>query len=94
MESLETLKKIILPILKDRGVKRASIFGSYVRGQADPESDIDILVELDDDVDLFDFIGLKQEIEDTIEKKVDLVEFSTIKPAFKERILKEQVAII
>ncbi len=94
MESLEKLKRIILPILKNRGVKRASIFGSYVRGQADPESDIDILVELDDDVDLFDFIGLKQEIEDTIEKKVDLVEFSTIKPAFKERILKEQVAII
>lgn len=94
MESLKMLKERILPILKRWDVKRAAIFGSYVRAEAKEDSDIDILVELDDDVGLFDFIGLKLEIEDAIGKKVDLVEFSTIKPAFRERILEEQVALI
>ena len=93
MKNLEMLKEKIRPILKRWSVERASIFGSYVRDEAKEDSDIDILVELDDNVSLFDFIGLKLEIEDAIGKKVDLVEFSTIKPAFKEKILEEQVAL-
>ena len=94
MTSLEELKEKILPILKKWGIKRASIFGSYVRGEARDDSDIDILVELDEELSLLDFIGLKLEIGDAIGKRVDLVEFSTIKPAFRDRILKEQVALI
>jgi len=94
MRSLEVLKESILPILKRCNVKKASLFGSYVRGEAKEDSDIDILVELDDNASLFDFIGIKLEIEDAIGKKVDLVEFSTLKPAFKGRILREQVVII
>ena len=93
MKNLEMLKEKIRPILKRWSVERASIFGSYVRDEAKEDSDIDILVELDDNVSLFDFIGLKLEIEDAIGKKVDLVEFSTIKPAFREKILEEQVAL-
>ncbi len=93
MKNLKILKEKIVPILDKWGVERASIFGSYVRDEAEEYSDIDILVELDDDVSLFDFIELKLEIEDAIGKKVDLVEFSTIKPAFRERILKEQVTL-
>lgn len=94
MRRLEELKERLVPILKRCGVKRASLFGSYVRDEAKEDSDIDILVELDDYVGLFDFIGLKLEIEDVIRKKVDLVEFCTIKPAFRDRILKEQVVLI
>jgi len=94
MTSLDELKEKILPILKKWEIKRASIFGSYVRGEAKADSDIDILVELDEELSLLDFIGLKLEIEDAIDKRVDLVEFSTIKPAFRDRILKEQVALI
>ena len=93
MENLEILKEKICPILDKWGVKKASIFGSYVRGEAEKDSDVDILIELDDDANLFDFIELKLEIEDALGKKVDLVEFSTIKPAFREGILKEQVAL-
>jgi len=92
--SLEELREKILPILKKWGVSKASIFGSYVRGEAGEDSDVDILVEIDDELSLLDFIGLKLEIEDAIGKRVDLVEFSTIKPTFKDRILREQVALI
>ena len=94
MKSLEEIKKIILPILKKWEVKKASIFGSHVRGEAKKESDIDILVELKDDLDIFDFIELKLELESATQKKIDLVEYEMIKPALKDNILKEQVLII
>jgi len=94
MKSIEEIKKIILPILKKWDVKRASIFGSHVRGEAKEESDIDILVELKDELDIFDFIELKLELESVTRKKIDLVEYEMIKPALKDSILNEQVMII
>ena len=58
------------------------------------DSDIDILVEIGKDISLLDFVGLKLELEEVLENKVDLVEYKTIKPLLKERILKEQVMIL
>ncbi len=70
------------------------LFGSYVRGEMKEDSDIDILVEIEKNISLLDFVGLKQEIEEALRKKVDLVEYGTIKPLLKERILSEQVRIL
>ena len=58
------------------------------------DSDIDILVEIPTDLSLLGFVGLKQEIEDALGKRVDLVEYSTIKPLLKARILGEQVVLL
>ena len=58
------------------------------------DSDIDMLVEIEKNISLLDFVGLKIEIEDALGKKVDLVEYNTIKPLLKESILKEQVVIV
>ena len=58
------------------------------------DSDIDILVEISKDISLLDFVGLKLEIEEALGRKVDLVEYKTIKPLLKERILQEQVTIL
>jgi len=58
------------------------------------DSDIDILVEIEKDISLLDFVGLKLEIEEALGRKVDLVEYNTIKPLLKERILNEQVIIL
>ena len=91
---IETVKSRILPILRKHHVKKASFFGSITREELKKESDIDILVELSDDISLFDSIGLKNELEDTVEKKVDLVEYDTLKAPLKERILAEQVPIL
>jgi len=57
-------------------------------------SDIDILVDIKADISLLDFIGLKQKIEETLGRKVDLVEYDTLKPLLRERILKEQVVLL
>ena len=65
------------------------------RGEASENSDVDILVEIkDEDMSLLDFIRLKMEIEEALGKKVDLVEYSTLKPLIREKILKEQVGIL
>lgn len=90
----DKIKEIVVPILKRHNVKRASLFGSIVRDDYTEGSDIDILVELQEDTSLLDFIDIKLEIEDATNKKVDLVEYDMIKPALKEYILSEQEAIL
>jgi len=91
--NVSEIKKQIMPILRKYGVRKASIFGSAVRGEMKESSDIDILVEIEKDISLLDFVALKLELEETLGRKVDLVEFDTIKPRLRERILKEQVVI-
>ena len=91
---IEEIKQKILPILQHYGVKRVGLFGSYVRGEMKEDSDLDILVEIEKDISLLDFVGLKLEIEEILGRKVDLVEYDTIKPLLRERILKEQVIIL
>jgi hypothetical protein len=91
---IEEIREKILPVLKKYWVRRASIFGSVVRGEATENSDIDILVEIRSNISLLDFVGLKLELEEVLGRKVDLGEYDTIKPIIKDRILKEQVAIL
>ena len=76
------------------GIKRAGMFGSFVRGEATPESDVDILVELDRQASLFDFIGIKLDLEDVLGRRVDLVEYAAVKPRLRDRILREEVPIL
>ena len=92
--NVDEIKRKILPILQDYGAKRVGLFGSVVRGEMREESDIDILVEIEKNISLLDFIGLKLEIEEALGKKVDLVEYKTIKPLLRERILNEQVILL
>ena len=91
---IEELKRKLLPILQQYGVKRVGLFGSCVRGEMSEGSGIDILVEIEKDISLLDFVGLKLEIEEKSGRKVDLVEYNAIKPLLRERILKEQIVIL
>ncbi|MDP2209279.1 MAG: nucleotidyltransferase family protein [Bacteroidota bacterium] len=91
---VEDIKKKILPILKKYGVKKAGVFGSIVRGEANEDSDIDILVEIESKMSLLDFVGLKLELEEALRRKVDLGEYSVIKPIIKDHILSEEVSIL
>ncbi len=94
-KELEKIKSKIAGILRKNKVKRAGIFGSYARGESKKNSDIDIVVEINDkDMSLLGFIGLKLKLEDILKKKVDLVEYSAIKPLIKNSILSEEIRII
>ena len=92
--SINKIKQKILPILQDYGVKKVALFGSCVRGEIGRKSDIDILVDIKADISLLGFVGLKQKIEEALGRKVDLVEYDTLKPLLRERILKEQVVLL
>jgi hypothetical protein len=92
--TIEEIKERIIPILGRSGIKKAAIFGSLARGEAKTSSDIDILVEIKSDMSLLDYIGIKLELEEALKMKVDLVEYETIKPLIREKILNEQVAIL
>jgi uncharacterized protein len=82
------------PILRRHGARRAAVFGSSARGDARPDSDIDLLVELDDSMSLLDFVGLQQELALALGCKVDLVEYDAVKPAMRAQVLSEQVSIL
>lgn len=92
--TLPEIKKRILPVLRAHKIKRASIFGSYVTGEARPDSDVDVLVELPKGLSLYDVIGIKQELEENLRKNVDLVEYEHIREELRDRILSEQIQIL
>lgn len=92
--TIEDIQEKAVPILERYGATRAGVFGSLVRGQMRPRSDIDILVEIPEAIGLLEFVGLKQELEKAIGRKVDLVEYETIKVRIRDRILAEEIPIL
>lgn len=71
------------------GVQRLGLFGSHVRERPRKKSDIDILVAFNRDIDLFEFLDLREYLESRLHSKVDLVMESALKPAIGKRILSE-----
>lgn len=81
----------IIPILKRYRVPKAAFFGSLVSGTfQEHESDVDILVLPPKGMSLLDFVALKQDIEDSIGKTVDLVSYNGINRHLKESILSQE----
>ena len=91
--SVEEIKQKISPILLKYHIKKASVFGSFAKQTANQSSDVDILVELEPSLSLLDFVGIKIEMEDALNRRVDLVEYDALKPAIKKSILESQVSI-
>lgn len=91
---IEKIKNKILPILKEAGVKRSSLFGSYVRGEEKRNSDIDLLIEAPKNMSLFGLASLQIDLEDVLNKKVDVITYNSINHLLKDYILKDQVRIL
>ena len=78
---------------REFGVKKIGLFGSYARGEIREGSDIDIVVELDTP-DLFCLIGIKQSIEEALQKKVDVVRLrDNMNEALRRRIERDTVYV-
>ncbi len=93
-EQIIEIREKILHALKQNDVKRASLFGSVVRGELTDESDIDILVEFKGRKSLLDLVGLKLELEEMLKRKVDILTYNSLHPLLKDRILREQEVIL
>lgn len=94
---IKTVKQTIIPILKKYHVRRASLFGSVVSSEMKRGSDIDVLVELPKNIDGLNYIGVRMDLQEELEKKlrrkIDLVEYELIKPRLRKYILSNQSPI-
>ena len=88
-EIIAAIKKSKPELVERFGVQKLGLFGSYVRDQETVDSDIDILVSYSRDIDLFEFIGLREYLEGILKTKIDLVMESALKPSVSNRIRSE-----
>jgi len=95
MKTLEEIKKGLCdqkPKLAEKyKVKEMGIFGSYVRGEQKPQSDVDVLIDFEEYPSLLEFIGIEEALSERLGVKVDLVMKTGLKPRIGKHILREVV---
>ena len=79
------------PTLDAFGVARLSLFGSFARDEGRDDSDVDLLVEFNRPVGLFEFVRLQRQLAEIVGHRVDLVTPAALKPQLRDRILGEAV---
>ena len=94
-EIRQKLRSMMPDLSRNYGITSIEIFGSYVRGEENETSDLDLLVEFDRarPISLFAYIGIEQMLSDILGVKVDLVEKIALKPALRQRILDEAIKV-
>ena len=91
---LQEIRQKAVPILKASGVTRSSVFGSYARGEQREDSDVDILVDMPKGKSLLDLIGLEQDLQDALGKKVDVGTYRSVSKYVKKYVEQDQVPIL
>lgn len=89
----ETLQQYLTKLQEQYRVKRLGIFGSYVKGKATDDSDLDLLVEFHGELTFDNYMDLKFFLEDLFDKKIDLVIRDDIKPQIREKVLGETIYV-
>lgn len=86
MSPIQEIGSRCTPLFKQYGVTRASIYGSISRGEARPDSDVDMIVSLEEPLGLFKFYAMNDQLEEVLGRKVDLSTFKSINPHLASRI--------
>lgn len=87
-------RQVLVNELKSFGIRRASIFGSFRRGEDGPESDIDLIVEPFDGMSLLGLARLKSILEERTGRRVDLLTYVSIDPKLRSRVLADSEELI
>ncbi len=90
---LETRREAILRLAREHGAARVRVFGSMARGDAGAESDVDLLVELEQGRTLLDLGALLMDLQDLLNRKVDVLTEAALHPRIRERVLREAVPL-
>jgi len=91
--ALRSRRTEILDVARKHGARNVRIFGSVARGDAGPDSDVDILVELEPGRSLLDHAALMLDLSDLLGCKVDVVTDRGIRPRIRDRVLLEAVPL-
>ena len=92
--STETMNKIIAEYFKTQPVLRAWLFGSYARGEENPDSDVDLLVELDESQRVgLRFFGMYMDLKELLGREVDLVADGCLMPFAEETANRDKLLI-
>lgn len=95
-DSLGPLRERRIEILRcasEHGARNVRVFGSIARGEARPNSDIDLLVEMEPGRSLLDLVGLWQDLEDLLGSHVDVLSDGGISPHLRERIYADAITL-
>lgn len=79
----------VVEIAARHGARNLRVFGSLARGADGPQSDIDLLVEMEADRSLLDLVALGQELEEFLHRRIDVLTEESLHPAIRQRILAE-----
>jgi len=92
-KSLNQYREGILDIAKKHGALQVRVFGSAARGVTRPDSDVDLLVEMEPGRSLLDIIAIKQDVEDLIGVPVDVCTEASLSPYFRSEVIAEAVPL-
>lgn len=94
LEALRARRDEILALAERYGASNVRVFGSVARGDATPDSDIDLLVDFAPDASLYDLSGLWQDLRALMGREVDVVEdHAGLRERFRRRIMKDVVSL-
>ena len=93
MYTIEQLRKMITPIAKKHGVKSVALFGSYSRGEATENSDVDLIIQKGKIETLFQLIGFRLDVEDALNLPVDVVTYTNPDKEFLSMIKSDEVLL-
>lgn len=88
-----TIKQAVTPIARSYGVKRIYLFGSYAKGNANENSDVDLLVEKGKPLSLLKLSGMRQSVQDALQLSVDLVTTTGIEDEFHKEIAGTEILL-
>lgn len=90
---LEEQRETILRLAREHGVKRVRVFGSMARENAGAESDVDLLVDLEQGRTLLDLGALLMDLQDLLHRRVDVLTEAALHPRIRERVLREAIPL-
>lgn len=86
-------RRSVLEIAQQHGARNIRLFGSVARGETTETSDLDLLIDMEPGRNLLDLIAIKQDLEDLLGCKVDVVTEAAISPYLRDKVLHEAVSL-
>ncbi|NLL18364.1 MAG: nucleotidyltransferase [Clostridia bacterium] len=91
--TVDEIKDIVCQVAKEYGIERVTLFGSYARGEAKPDSDVDLRIDKGQLRGIFQLSGFLLDLEEQLNTRVDVLTTDSISGHFLERIKKEEILL-